>query len=254
MLNIARVLALPALLAANTIYLTGDGSQDGLQVVVTGQSGSVVKKTKTTSEIQALIDAAANSGSSALVAEAVAIRSEFAAADASGLQAAKDYTDGKDAATRSDFAAADTAIRTDFAQGDADTLAAAKLYSDNQLQAEKTNILNTTDSKIATAIGSLDLSNTALFVADIAARDALTLTKSSFVLVGDATGDATVGAGAALYFYNLGDDTFSKVAEYEGMNFLDLNQPLLSKLGEQDGLLTFNGQLVATVQHTGSEW
>lgn len=243
MLNIARVLALPALLAANTIYLTGDGSQDGLQVVVTGQSGNVVKKTKTTAEIQALIDAAATSGSDALAAEAAAIRSELAAGDTATLNSAKAYTDAREAV-----------IRTDFAQGDADTLAAAKLYSDNQLQAEKTNILNTTDSKIATAIGSLDLSNTALFVADIAARDALTLTKSSFVLVGDATGDATVGAGAALYFYNLGDDTFSKVAEYEGMNFLDLNQPLLSKLGEQDGLLTFNGQLVATVQHTGSEW
>lgn len=414
MLNIARVLVLPALLAANTIYMTGDGSESGLQLVVTGSSGDIVKSTKTSAEIQNLIDSAANSVSDALVAEAAAIRTELAAGDTATLAGANAYTDGREVAIRTDlvagdaaalaaanlytdgreeatisaYIAADTAvtnaaknytdtaaqtvrdefavadaaglaaakayadaglnanetastaytdarevairaaqvagdtatlataegytdtreaairadmasgtgvgvteakaytdareavIRTDFAAADAAGLAAAKTYtdgretlirselgtdivnaqsaaqaySDTKLAAEKVAILNTTDTKIATAIGALDMTNSAVFAADIAARDALVLSKSSFVLVADATGDLTVGAGAAMYFYNLADATFTKVAEYESMHFMDLNQTLLAKLGEQDGLLTFNGQLVATVQHTGSEW
>lgn len=325
MLNISRVLVLPAVLAANTMYLLGDGSADGLQVVMTGSTGAVVKKTKTTAEIQTLINNAAGTAASDLAAALATLRGELSAGDAAtelaaktytdskdaaartdltnalnagdaaGLVAAKAYTDtreaailahesaanaqvladaktyadGKDAAARTDFAAADAAnlatakaytdtreaaVRTDMAADIAAAQSAAQVYSDGRLATEKTNILNTTDTKIATAIGALDMSNTAVFAADIAARDALELTKSSFVMVADATGDATVTAGAALYFYNLGADSYTKIAEYEGMHFMDLNQTLLAKLGEQDGLLTFNGVLVATVQHTGAEW
>lgn len=36
--------------------------------------------------------------------------------------------------------------------------------------------------------------------------------------VADATGDTTVAAGAAMYFYNKTADTYTKVAEYESMD------------------------------------
>lgn len=56
-------------------------------------------------------------------------------------------------------------------------------------------------------------------VADITARDALTLDSNALVLVNDATGDGTVTAGAALYFYDSIGDDWIKVAEYESMDF-----------------------------------
>src|SRR5690606_34947765 len=57
-------------------------------------------------------------------------------------------------------------------------------------------------------------------VADITARDALTdgLTRNAMILVLDATGDPTVGSGAALYAYAAATETTYKVAEYESMD------------------------------------
>ncbi|WP_448681356.1 hypothetical protein [Pseudomonas nicosulfuronedens] len=57
-----------------------------------------------------------------------------------------------------------------------------------------------------------------LFVADIAARDALEPDQAVFVLVQDATGDPTVTAGAALYAWNPATSLWLKVAEYESMD------------------------------------
>lgn len=57
-----------------------------------------------------------------------------------------------------------------------------------------------------------------LFVADIAARDALDPEQAVFVLVQDATGDPTVTAGAALYAWNPATSAWLKVAEYESMD------------------------------------
>jgi hypothetical protein len=57
-----------------------------------------------------------------------------------------------------------------------------------------------------------------LFAADITARNALTLTANRFVYVADATGDSTVSAGAALYFYNSATHTYIKVSEYESLD------------------------------------
>jgi uncharacterized surface anchored protein len=54
--------------------------------------------------------------------------------------------------------------------------------------------------------------------ADIATRDALVLDHNSIVLVADATGDATVNAGAALYFYDVAGNTYTKVSEYESLD------------------------------------
>ena len=55
-------------------------------------------------------------------------------------------------------------------------------------------------------------------VADITARDALTLTANAMVLVEDATADTTVDAGAALYTYKHATTSFTKIAEYEGLD------------------------------------
>lgn len=63
-------------------------------------------------------------------------------------------------------------------------------------------------------------SNAMPIVADIAARDSLILTleKSAFILVLDASGDPTVDAGSALYAYDFDTTTTYKVAEYESMD------------------------------------
>lgn len=55
-------------------------------------------------------------------------------------------------------------------------------------------------------------------VVDIAARDALELARNALVLVIDASADATVGAGSALYAYSESADSWTKVAEYESMD------------------------------------
>lgn len=54
--------------------------------------------------------------------------------------------------------------------------------------------------------------------ADITARNALSLDHNSIVLVADATGDSTVNAGAALYFYDVVGNSFTKISEYESMD------------------------------------
>lgn len=118
--------------------------------------------------------------------------------------------------------------------------------------------------------------STVSIVADITARDALiaTLEANAMILVVDASADASVGSGSALYAYAADTSTIYKIAEYESMDVVlqwsDLqggptstpaqidnavsmahshaNKATLDKLGEDaDGLL-FNGQGV------GSRW
>lgn len=67
----------------------------------------------------------------------------------------------------------------------------------------------------AIAIASVNMLR---IVADITARDALSLTSNTFVLVQDATDDVTVASGAALYVWVQADTQFAKVAEYESMD------------------------------------
>lgn len=278
-LNVTRTAVLPAEPAANTIYLIPDGA-DGLRVVVTGNTGAVVKSTKTDAQISSMI-AAASSSASADLTQAIADLQAYAdQAEAD----ARSYTDAREVVIRTDFAAADaavasaaatdattkantaetnakaytdtreTAIRADFATADAATLASAKTYTDNSIATATTSINATTDSKIATAIGNLDLSNSAVYAATIAARDALTLTKNSFVMVADATGDATVAAGAALYFYNVDLASFTKVAEYESMDLTIPNLNILADLSDVGGQLYYKGAAIATVHNTANDW
>jgi hypothetical protein len=72
-------------------------------------------------------------------------------------------------------------------------------------------------------------------------------------MVADATGDATVAAGAALYFYNLATTTYVKVAEYESMDLFP-NQAVLQDISDVGGQLYYNGAPIATVHNTVNEW
>ena len=125
-------------------------------------------------------------------------------------------------------------------------------------------------SEIQTMIdGAFSSFSNMLVVADIAARDALTLTRNAIVLVLDATADTTVNAGAATYVYDLANTTFVKISEFESMDVTltwssiqgrptsavadiddavakrhtHANLAQLDKVGEDlDGNFTYNGQ------------
>ncbi|MBN8533823.1 MAG: hypothetical protein J0L51_07000 [Rhizobiales bacterium] len=73
------------------------------------------------------------------------------------------------------------------------------------------------DARIAAALAA---HNAIEIVADITARNALvaSLNRNAVVLVTDATGDATVAAGAALYAFNDGASSWTKLTEFESMD------------------------------------
>lgn len=107
---------------------------------------------------------------------------------------------------------------------------------------------------IAAEIAELDISNGVQFAADIDARDALALTKDAMVFVADASDDATVDAGAALYFYSLANTAFTKVAEYESMDLVFPNRTIVEAFGDSGGNLTYNGVLVSQVTTGAHAW
>lgn len=71
-------------------------------------------------------------------------------------------------------------------------------------------------SELVTAASNVEL----LLVADIVARDALTLTQNSLILVTDASADATVANGAAMYFWDNVGTSFIKVTEFESLDIV----------------------------------
>jgi hypothetical protein len=93
-----------------------------------------------------------------------------------------------------------------------------------------------------------------VYAADITARDALTMTKNGFVLVADATGDATVTAGAAMYFYDAAGEAFIKVTEYESMDLVIPNMDILADFSDVNDQLYYKGAAVATVHNVTNEW
>ena len=136
------------------------------------------------------------------------------------------------------------------------------------------------NTAISTAIGALDMSNTVEFAADITARDAMTPTKSVFVYVADATADATVTAGAAMYLYDYSGATWHKVTEYESLDLVlswdnitgkpsstvadiddavnkrhsHANAAVLDLLTAPAGKLHYDGAPVGGVITNGNEW
>jgi hypothetical protein len=118
-------------------------------------------------------------------------------------------------------------------------------------------------------------------VADIAARNALASADyNQLVLVLNATGDATVAAGAASYVFRNSDNSWIKVSEYEGMDvaltwaaitgkpasavaLIDdavnkrhdhANKAALDKIGDNAGSMTYDGQPVGATNWTATDW
>ena len=128
-----------------------------------------------------------------------------------------------------------------------------------------TDIQGLIDTSISGLAGEMPI------VADITARNALTLTKNTQVLVLDATGDATVQSGAATYLYRVSTTSWIKLSEAESMDLVlqwaniqgkptssaaaidtavtnshvhNGNLTQLDKIGENaSGLLTYNNSL-----------
>lgn len=155
----------------------------------------------------------------------------------------------------------------------------AELHFSNNDGSESQHVINSADitDMISTALSSFNVVYT---VANIAARDALVLTRNSMVLVSDATGDNTVQSGAALYVYNKTANTYIKVSEFESLDLIldwskiqngptstvadiddavskrhsHLNSDQLAKIGEDpSGNLTFNNSLIKAGMST-SDW
>lgn len=138
------------------------------------------------------------------------------------------------------------------------------------------------NSLISTALANWQASSNAVaIVATLAARNTLisTLTASSMILVIDASADATVNSGSALYAYDFATTTTYKIAEYESMDVvlrwadiqnkptstveqLDLavsqshthtNKAVLDKLTEVSGSLRYNN-VGLTTDWTTANW
>lgn len=135
---------------------------------------------------------------------------------------------------------------------------------------------------IANALADWEKTSNAMpIVADIAERDALILTleKNAFILVLDASADATVNSGSALYAYDFNATTSYKVAEYESMDLViqwasiqgrpsssvaqiddavgkahqHANKSVLDKFTESGGELLYSGEGIAT-QWAAKDW
>ncbi len=126
-------------------------------------------------------------------------------------------------------------------------------------------------AQVASAIANYNAMD---IVANITARNALVATENRnvIVLVTDATGDATVTSGAALYAFNNSTDSWIKVSEYESLDVTltwaslqnkptstvtqidsavsqahsHANKAFLDKIGESAGSLTYNGSAVVS--------
>ena len=98
-------------------------------------------------------------------------------------------------------------------------------YSETYLTDSAGNAKSVGNSAMIAAVANTEIStrlaqhNLVEIVADITARNLLAAQdRNLVVMVLDATGDATVKAGAALYAFRNSDNSWTKVAEYEGMD------------------------------------
>ena len=155
----------------------------------------------------------------------------------------------------------------------------ADVYFTNNAGTEARHVIKKSEitDMINTSIGNF--TNIQL-AADITARDALSLNRNALVLVLDATGDATVSIGAALYLYDVATTVWHKVSEFESMDVtltwdaiqgrptstvaeiddavakahVHANKAQLDKIGEDaDGVLQYNGAYIEA-QIAVNEW
>lgn len=129
------------------------------------------------------------------------------------------------------------------------------------------------EALIAASGGGGGSAATLEIVDDIAARDALTLTENTLVLVLDASADPTVTSSSATYAYRVSDTSWTKISESESMDMVltwanlqdkptsavadiddavakkhtHANKTQLDKINEDtDGNLTYGGVLPST--------
>lgn len=142
----------------------------------------------------------------------------------------------------------------------------AEVYFTNADGSEARHVINKSEinSMISDAVSTFASIEV---VADITARDAMTPTANALVLTLDASDDATVTSGAALYVYQLSNTTWHKVSEFESLDVVlewsaiqnkptssvadidsavaqrhtHANATTLDKLGENADGLTFDG-------------
>jgi len=141
-------------------------------------------------------------------------------------------------------------------------------------------VINAADvqSMVSSAVASV---NTFQVVANIVARNAMSLSINTQVIVLDATGDTSVTSGSAGYVYKADTSTWHKLFETESMDIVlqwasiiggptsapaaidnavskahtHTNAVVLDLLGEDvNGNLTYKGTAVGTVSSTTSEW
>ena len=145
-----------------------------------------------------------------------------------------------------------------------------EIYVSNNAGTALKRLLTDTDIQSLIDASISGLSGEMPIVADIAARNALSLNKNTQVLVLDATGDATVTSGAATYLYRVSTTSWIKLNESESLDLIlqwaniqgkptsspsaidnavgnshsHANKTQLDKIGENaDGLFTYNNSL-----------
>lgn len=146
-----------------------------------------------------------------------------------------------------------------------------EMYVTNADASVVKRIINESDIQTMINAAVTGLSSVTI-VADIAARDALTPTTTSYVYVEDATGDPSVLSGGATYLYNPTTTSWIKTSEAESLDIsltwaaltgkptstpaqidsavanshTHANMTELGKIGESGGNLTYNGGLPVT--------
>lgn len=146
-----------------------------------------------------------------------------------------------------------------------------EIYVSNNAGTALKRLLTDVDIQALIDASIAGLSGEMPVVADIAARNALSPTKNTQVLVLDATGDPTVTSGAATYLYRIATTSWIKLNEAESLDLVlqwaniqgkptssptaidtavsnshvhNGNLTQLNKIGENaDGFLTYNNSL-----------
>ena len=94
----------------------------------------------------------------------------------------------------------------------------AEVYISNNDGSAARHVISKTEIQAMMTQSVADFTNIRV-LADIAARNALVLTRNVLALVLDATGDETVATGAALYIFDAENGSiWSKVSEFESLD------------------------------------